>query len=152
MSDDDIDTETAWRNLVVDWHLRRGLPDCGCDDDTADDEFCPDSVDWADMEFAARPDPALNGTPDRWEHDVWVAAWGRNAPVIADYLDFRMPKPPAGMTWLVTRMLVRGQQAVDVLLLRLGEERITTVALERVCAEPTTVVARARKMLQDLAS
>lgn len=148
---DDINTDTAaWRNLITQWHLDQGLPDCGCDDDTADGDFCAPSVVWAEERYAIRSDPGLDGDPDDWNHDVWMAAWGRNAPLIASDLEYRMPKPPAGMSWLVTRMLLKGKTAVEMTLVKLGSSRLTTVSSARAFAEPTTVAARARALLEAL--
>ena len=147
----DLNEDLAWRNLVTDWHLRKGMPDCGCDDETPDADFCDDSKSWADARFADRDDPALAGPPDHWNHDTWKAAWGGNATMIASDLDFRLPKPPAGMSWLAVRVLVKGRTAVDLSLYRLGEESLTTLAQARVVAEPTTVATRARSILARLA-
>ena len=151
MTFEDLNADLAWRNLVPDWHLKRGMPDCGCDDDTADADFCEDSKAWADTCYADRDDPSLAGEPDRWSHDSWKAAWGTNATMIASDLDFRLPKPPAGMSWLAIRLLVGGKTAVDLALYRLGTDRLVKLAQARVCAEPTTVAARARSMLSSLA-
>lgn len=145
---DDKNAVLAWRNLVADWHLKQGMPDCGCDDDTLSHQFCPASVAWADSRLAERRELPLDSPPDRWNHDVWVAAWGRNAPLIADDLDFRLPKPPAGLTWLVTRMLVRGQQAVEVALLRLSDSQVTTLNRIRSTPDSGAVAECARRMLQ----
>lgn len=146
MTDDDL----AWRNLVADWHLRQRSPlPCPCDDDTEDGDFCVPSTEWADQEYAARQDPTLAGPSDPWNHDIWVAAWGRNAPMIA--LDtYRLPRPPEELTWLATRILVGGRQAIELSLLRLGGERLTTLGRARADAEPSTVAARARRMIRDL--
>lgn len=149
MSDDTA--LTFWRNLITQWHLDAGMPDCGCDDDTGDADFCEASRAWADGRYADRPTPELDGPPDPWTHDVWLAAWGRNAPLIADDRDFRMPAAPEGTSWLVTRMLVRGRCVVGLALLRLAEDKMSTLASARVEAEPTTVAAKARRMLQSLA-
>lgn len=150
MTFEDLNADLAWRNLVADWHLKRGMPGCGCDDDTDDGDFCEDSKTWADARYADRDDPALAGDPDRWSHDSWTAAWGTNATMIASDLDFRLPKPPAGMSWLAVRLLVGGRTAVDLALYHLGETRLTTIAQARVCAEPSTVAARARSILAAL--
>lgn len=151
MTPDDLTAALAWRNLVADWHLKQGMPDCGCDDDTTDGDFCDDSKTWADARFVERDDPALIGPPDAWNHDTWKAAWGRNAPMIASDIDYRLPKPPAGLAWLAKRVLVGGRCAVELVLYRLGENRLTSLAHARVDAEPTTVTARARAMLQRMA-
>jgi hypothetical protein len=146
--------DLAWRNLIADWHLRQRSPlPCGCDDDTEDGDFCADSVSWADEEYAARTDPDLVGPPDPWDHDIWVASWGRNAPLIIGDDDFRVPAAPDGMGWLLTRLLVGGIQAVELSLFRFAEDRLVppvAVARGRVFAEPSTVAARARRMLQDI--
>lgn len=149
MSDDDA--LTLWRNLITQWHLDAGLPGCGCDDDTGDGDFCAASRAWADARYAERDDPALTGPTDRWNHDVWVAAWGRNMPLIASAADYRLPMAPDGMAWLATRVLVGGQRAVELVLYRLGEHRLSPVAHARVLAEPSTVLARAQAILQKFA-
>lgn len=150
MTFEDLNDDLAWRNLVADWHLRQGMPGCGCDDDTADGDFCADSKAWADDRFAARPDPRLDGPPDPWNHDVWIASWGHNAPLIASDNDFRVPSPPTGMSWLLTRMLVGGRQAIELSLVRLHPDRLQTIATARLAAEPSTVIARARGILREL--
>lgn len=141
----------AWRNLVADWHLRHGMPDCGCDDDTADHDYCPPSVAWADGRFSARPDPKLAGTADKWDLSAWIAAWGRNAPLVASPTEFRLPVPPSpDLTWLATRILVNGIQAVELSLLRLTDVGFSVLERVRVDAEPSTVAARAKVILEDL--
>ena len=156
MTDHDHDhdhDDLAWRNLVADWHLTRtALPSCRCDDDTDDGDFCAPSVAWADEQYAARHDPRLSGPEDPWQHDVWRAAWGRNATLIASDQDFRLPVPPEGLAWLARRLLVGGQCAVDLLLYRLDPDRLTALARVRVPAEPSTVTARARRILRDILS
>lgn len=151
MSTDDQTALLFWRNLITQWHLDQGLPDCGCDDDTDDAGFCPESRAWADERFAEREDPDLTGPADRWNHDIWIAAWGRNAPVVASAADFRLPMAPAGLAWLARRLLVGGRCAVELVLYKLGEHRLAPLAHARVLAEPTTVQARARAMLNTLA-
>lgn len=146
MSDDNA--ELVWRNLVADWHLKRGMPDCGCDDDTTDGDLCAPSREWADAQMTNRKDPDLDGPPDKWQHDVWVAAWGHNAPLVVSPNDFRVPMAPAGMSWLITRNLIRGQKVVDIALVRLTESNLVTLARGRVRAEPEVVVAKARALLQ----
>lgn len=150
MSKDDDTGVLAWRNLITQWHLDQGMPDCGCDDDTPDHEFCASSVAWADAHYVEHDDSELAGPVDKWDHDIWVAAWGRNAPLIASAADYRLPMAPKGMAWLATRCLVRGQCAVDMVLYRLGKNGLAPVAQARVPAEPTIVLARARAMLQDV--
>ena len=145
------DTDLVWRNLVADWHLRQPVPlDCGCDDDTGDGDFCAPSVEWADEEYASRPDPALSGAADPWDHDVWVAAWGRNATVFTNYGDYKIPSAPEDLAWSVIRVLVGGVQAVELSLHRFAEDQLIPVLRSRVVAEPSTVVARARRMLQEV--
>lgn len=152
MTDDDVRDLLAWRNLAVQWHLQQELPlDCGCDDDTEDHEFCGPSTFYADSMFAARTDPKLEGLPDKWSHDVWVAAWGRNAPMIVNETEYRLPKAPESMDWLLTRLLVGGRQALELTLLKLSETRVTPLHRVRVAAEPSTVVARARAVLAEIA-
>lgn len=146
MADDNA--ELAWRNLVTDWHLKQGMLDCGCDDDTPDGDLCAASREWADAQMANRKDPDLDGPPDEWQHDVWVAAWGHNAPLIVSPNDFRVPMAPAGMSWLINRYLIRGQKVVDIALVRLTESNLVTLARGRVRAEPEVVVAKARALLQ----
>lgn len=142
------DDHLAWRNLVVQWHIDRGMPDCGCADDTPDHRLCPASVAWADARYAERPDPALAGPVDAWNHDVWKAAWGYNATLIAADTDYRLPTPPKGTAWLATRVLVGGRCAVDLTLYR--PDKCAFLARARVDAEPSTVQARAATMLQGL--
>lgn len=143
----------AWRNFAADWHLQQEVPlKCGCDDDTPDHELCPASVTHADERFASVPTPELDAAADLWEHDTWVAAWGRNAPLVASPTDYRLPKTPQGMSWLATRLLVGGTPAIELALMRINKDDTVVVAKSRVVAEPTTVVARARRMLQDFHS
>lgn len=147
MTDDGKDL-LSWRNLVADWHLQKGMPDCGCDDDTDDGDFCRPSVEWADARFADRDDPALLGPEDRWNHAVWVAAWGRNAPMIAEPIEFRLPGPPEGLLWLVRRIMVGGRCAVELVLYPKGDHCLSAVVSRaRVEAEPSTVLARAGAMV-----
>ena len=85
--------DLVWRDLVADWHLKRPAPlECACDDDTEDGAFCPPSIEWADEEYASRHEPSLAGPADPWDHQVWVAAWGHNAPVFTNYNDYKLPK------------------------------------------------------------
>lgn len=148
MTIDELNTDLAWRNLVADWHLKLSAPlECGCDDDTADGDFCPASVEWADEEYASRNDPDLHGVPDKWDHSVWVAAWGRNATLIVDN-DYRLPKPPENHHWLATRMLLAGRQVIELSLIHFVEDQVSTIARARAWAEPSTVVARARRLLK----
>lgn len=148
---DDDKAILAWRNLVVQWHLNQELPlNCGCDDDTPDDGLCAPSVAYAERMYASRPDSSLDGDTDPWSLKSWTAAWGRNAPLIASAAEFRLPVGPAGMNWLVTRILVRGRCAVELALMkRTGDQPPVTVSRVRVDAEPSTVAARARRMLDD---
>lgn len=150
MTDDDIRDLTAWRNLVADWHLRQQMPlDCGCNDDTEDHEFCSPSTFWADEEFAARTAPELDGPPDKWNHDIWIAAWGYNATVYADYNEYKLPVAPKDLSWLATRMLIGGRQAVELAIFQLTENRLIQLCRKRADAEPSTVAALARRMLQE---
>ena len=147
------DDETAllfWRNLITQWHLDAGLPDCGCDDETPDHRLCASSVAWADARFSERDDPDLAGPTDRWNHDIWKAAWGYNAPLIASAADYRLPMAPGGTAWMASRVLVGGRCAVELALYRLGEHHLVSLSPARVPAEPCTVQARARSMLQSL--
>lgn len=139
----------AWRNLVVQWHADHGMPDCGCDDGTPDHRLCPSSVAWADARLSERDDPALAGPGDAWNHDVWSAAWGRNVPLIASDIDYRLPRPPEGASWLARRLLVSGRPAVELLLYRLAANRLAVVSRARVRAEPSAVRARAAVMLRE---
>lgn len=151
MTPEDLTDLLVWRNLITQWHLDQGLPDCGCDDDTDDEDFCEASRAYAEERYADRPTPELDGNPDQWNHDVWVAAWGRNAPIIVGDNDFRLPKAPEETSWLLTRLLVGGRQAMELSLVRLTKNKLVTLSRARVPAEPTTVAAKARRMLQGLA-
>ena len=132
--------------LVLDWHETHLGCDCG--PETADADFCPASVAWADEEYSALPGSSIEGDPDPWGHDSWVQAWGRNVPLIVGPYDdaYRIPSAPEGMTLLVSRSTVGGQCAVELVLSREGGPRVD---FARVCAEPSTVAARARKMIRD---
>lgn len=150
MTNDDT-ADLAWRNLITQWHLDRGVPDCGCDDDTADGDFCQESKTWADERFADLPVPEIEGPPDFWDHDIWVAAWGYNAPMVISLKELSgIPPAPAGTSWLLTRMLVRGVKAIELMLVRMGRDSLVTVARGRTVAEPTTIAAKARRMLQQI--
>lgn len=141
----------AWRNLIVDWHLRNGMPDCGCDDDTPDHDYCPPSVAWADGRFSARPNPKLAGPVDKWDLSAWIAAWGRNAPLVASPAEFRLPALPSpDLNWLAARIVVNGIQAVELSLLRLTDVGFSVLERVRVDAEPSTVAARAKVILEDM--
>lgn len=140
--------DLAWRSLVVEWHAARGMPDCGCDDDTPEDKLCPDAVAWADQQLGHLTDPALEGPPDKWDAATWTAAWGHNAPLIVSDRDFRLPKTPAGMNWLVTRMMVRGVKVMDVALVRMANGNVITMGRGRVVPEPDAVFAKANDILQ----
>lgn len=145
----DTDAVLVWHNTVVQWHLDQPVPlECGCDDDTPDDQYCATSVAYADRHVAASPE--LDGPPDPWSYDTWVAAWGKNATLIADDRDYRMPAVPKQMMWLVTRFLVGGRTAVELTLCQVGEEALTVLQRARVAAQPTLVAACARRMLADL--
>lgn len=150
MTPEELTDLIAWRNLVTQWHLDRGLPDCGCDDETNDEDFCELSRTWADERYADRATPELEGKPDQWNHDVWVASWGRNAPIIVGDNDFRLPKAPEEMSWLLTRLLIGGKKAMELSLVRLTKNKLVTVERARVFPEPTTVAAKARRILQRL--
>lgn len=102
---------------------------------------------------AGRDDPSLAGDPDPWNHDVWVAAWGRNMPLLASPMDFRLPTVPAGLSWLVERMLVGGRRVVELVLLRTDEKDVTTVLGRlRALPDPEAVVEHAERMLQQFTS
>lgn len=146
---DGDDGDRFWRDQIADWHLQRGMPDCGCDEQTADSDLCPASVRWAEEQVALRGAPDLEGDPDPWDHDTWVAAWGHNATLVVADRGFRLPKPPQGMSWLVTRMLVKGNKAVDIALIRFTETDMATVGRGRTVPEPAPVEATAQKILQD---
>jgi hypothetical protein len=149
MTDDENDV-LIWRNLVTHWHLKRPAPlDCGCDDDTEDTDFCAPSVTWADEEYAARPDQRLSGPEDPWSHDAWRAAWGHNATLIVDDRDLRLPTLPVGLSWLARRLLVGGRCAVELLLYRTDAGGMTALSRARLPAEPSTVAARARRMMRE---
>ena len=105
------------------------------------------------MTAAGTPDPPLAGDPDPWTHDSWVAAWGRNMPLLASPTDFRLPTVPAGLSWLVERMLVGGRRAVELVLLRTDEKDATTVLGRcRALPDPEAVVRHAERMLQQFTS
>lgn len=143
--------DLAWRNLAVDWHARQDDPGCSCDDQTPDDRFCAPSVEWADERFSEREDPELAGPHDRWNYETWTAAWGRNATLVVGDRDYQVPILSEPLHWLLTRILVRGRPAIEMLLYRDGPgDRMVTLKRARVCAEPSTVVARARAMIKDL--
>ena len=95
---------------------------------------------------------AIDGDPDPWSHDAWIAAWGRNAPLIVSPNDFRIPMPPPGMQWLLTRMLIGGTKVVDITLMRniVNSGPIVTVSHSRSVAEPDSVVTMTRRMVQQL--
>lgn len=152
MSKDDENAALAWRNLAVQWHLDQGMPDCGCDDDTPDHRLCAASVAWADATLDAQPPKHLQGRADRWNHDTWVAAWGRNATIIVSEPAFKLPHPPEGMTWLLKRVLVGGCTAIEVALIRLRRDSLTTLAHCRTLPDPVSVAAQARRMLQGFPS
>ncbi len=139
-----------WRNLITQWHLDAGLPDCGCDDDTPDHRLCPPSVAWADATQHDTPPGHLQGPADRWNHDIWVAAWGRNLPIIVSDTSFRLPPAPEGMTWLMTRVLVGGCTAIEVALIRLRRDSLTTMGRCRSLPDPVSVATQARRMLQEI--
>lgn len=144
--------DLSWRNAAVQWHLNQTVPlECGCDDDIPDDALCQRSVDYAHGLCAARPDSALAGDPDPWNLEMWVAAWGCNIPLLASPADFRLPMPPAGMAWLVERLLVGGRKVVELVLLRTDEKDATTVlGRRRVLPEPEAVIQHAKGMLQQI--
>jgi hypothetical protein len=147
------ESQKAWRNLIADWHLRQKVPmPCRCEEDTSDAELCASSVKYADTHLDRNSVAELDGDTDVWEHASWVAAWGRNAPLVVSPNDFRIPNPPPGMSWLVTRILVAGTKAVEMALIRTGDGPMVTVARSRSVAEPDAVVARARLMLQEIMS
>jgi hypothetical protein len=140
----------AWRNHVADWHIARGMPDCGCDDDTPNEGFCTESAEWADQQLGHLPDPELEGPPDKWDAAIWTAAWGHNATLIVTDKEFRLPKTPSGTNWLVTRMLVRGIKAMEVALVRMANSGVVTMGRGRVIPEPDAVFAKASDILQQV--
>jgi hypothetical protein len=150
----DKDSQTTWRDLVTDWHLNQEVPvSCRCGDETSDDKLCAPSVTYADARLDLDTVAALDGTPDAWDHKTWIAAWGRNAPLIVSPNDFRLPVPPLGMSWLVTRILVGGVKVVEISLMRSGEDGpAVTVSHSRSVAEPEAVATRARRMVQQILS
>ena len=95
-------------------------------------------------------DSVLNGPEDPWNHAIWVAAWGRNAPLVASDSDYRLPRVPEGMGWLPRRLLVGGRTVIELSLLRPGGDRVDVVGRARVRAEPSVVEDRAGRMVQDL--
>lgn len=140
----------AWRNLVADWHLAQGEPDCGCDDDTPEDDLCHKSQEWADQRIGMTTSSELDGPPDKWSHDIWVAAWGKNETLVVQDRDFRLPKPPAGTNWLLTRMLVRGAKAIEVSLMKTTKEAVTVMGRGRVIPDADAVFAKANEILQQV--
>lgn len=140
----------AWRNLVTEWHLNQGMPDCGCDDDTADTAFCASSIAYADLGIGDLSDPALAGPPDLWRHNIWVAAWGYNATLVASAADYQLPRAPEGTAWLLARMLIAGRTVMEIVLMKPGERTMTILARHRVNPEPTLIAARARRMVQEI--
>lgn len=96
----------------------------------------------------------LDGDSDPWDHKTWVAAWGRNAPLVVSPNDFRIPMPPPGMQWLLTRMLIGGTKVVDITLMRTIDTTgpTVTVSHSRSVAEPESVVTTTRRMVQQLLS
>ena len=147
----DETTQKAWRDLVADWHLKQEVPlKCECEDETDDAELCAPSVTYADTQLDLQSVAALDGAADAWDHGTWVAAWGRNAPLVVSPNDFRIPTPPLGMTWLVTRILVGGVKVIELTLMRSGDGPMVTVSRSRAVAEPEAVVNRARRMVQQI--
>lgn len=146
--------ELAWRNATVHWHMDQRVPlACGCDDDTPDGALCEPSVRYADRMVGQLGTGAddLEGAADPWQHDVWVAAWGRNAPLILSGNELPgVPAAPVGMAWLATRGLVRGRRAVELLLLRLGAHRPAVVARARALPDPESIAGHARRILRHL--
>lgn len=140
----------AWRNLITQWHLDQGMPDCGCDDDTPDRQFCSASVAWADATLESLPPEHLQGPSDPWDHDMWVTAWGRNAPIIVSESSFKLPPAPEGMTWLMKRLLVGGCTAIEVALIRLRRDSLATLGRCRALPDPDSVAAQARRILQGI--
>lgn len=147
---DDSADNLAWRNHIVDWHMHHPEHDCDCKDDTPDHKLCPSSVAHADARAAERNIAGLDGPPDHWDHDMWVAAWGHNAPLIASDMDYRIPNPPPGMSWLVTRMLVRGRKIVEVALIR--KEGAVTVGTARTMPDSELVADTARRLARKVLS
>jgi hypothetical protein len=93
---------------------------------------------------------ALEGDADTWDHDAWVAAWGRNAPLILCDRDLSgMPAPPHGTAWLATRALVGGRRVAELALLR--ADGGATLARGRVEPDVGSVVALAQRFLQGIA-
>lgn len=139
-----------WRILADDWHEARPESDCGCTDQSLDTDLCGPSTDWSDDQYANRPMPELDGHPDPWDHETWYAAWGCNAPMIMEYKDYRIPSPPDGAGWLMTRMLVRGQKTVELALVRSQDREIVVLARSRSVPEPSTLIARAQRMVEEV--
>lgn len=91
----------------------------------------------------------LSGPIDPWNYEAWVRAWGRNATVFFDeYL--KLPTPPDGVVWLVTRILVDGIKGVELSLVRAAEDYLTTLDRQRSIPETYTIIKRAKEMLQGL--
>lgn len=137
-----------WRNLVVHWHQENDMPDCGCDDDTPDDDLCHKSKEWADQKIGMKTSSELDGPPDRWSHDIWVAAWGKNETLVVSDRGFRLPKTPDGTNWLLVRLLVRGVKAIDVSLVRMVKDKTVVLGQGRVIPDPDAVFAKANEILQ----
>lgn len=85
--------------------------------------------------------------PDPWQHDVWVKAWERNAPLIVSDRDYRIPSAPPEMTWLLTRHLIKGKPGVELRLLRAADASV--VSLSRADSDEKSVVACAQKMVKE---
>lgn len=137
----------AWRNLVVSWHQDNPDTGCGCDDQTSNSALCSESTMWADQRVPDESRPVFP-EPDPWQHDLWVAAWKRNAPVIVSDLDYRIPSPPTEMSWLLTRHLVRGEKVIELRLLR-PDSDYELVTRRRSEADPDSVISCAREMVEE---
>lgn len=139
--------QDAWRNLVIDWHLQQGMPDCGCDDDTRDTDFCTPSIAYADDCWANRPDPHLAGPEDPWDYSSWIRGWGLNVPLIVEDTTYRLPSLPPRFIWLTKRILVAGRRGIELVLVRFVEDRIVILGRVRSVPEPSSVISRARRLL-----
>jgi len=92
-------------------------------------------------------DEPLSGPQDPWDHQAWVAAWGRNVTLIYDQF-VKLPTPPEGVVWLITRILVKGVKGVEVVLVNAAENYLTTLDRQRCIPEPSAIIERANEMLQ----
>jgi hypothetical protein len=92
------------------------------------------------------------GEAEDWDHDRWVAAWGRNATLVfSDNEVPVMPPTPPGASWLVTRALVDGRPAAELALVGPHGGQSTVLARARVEPDPDPIVAMALLLVQGMA-